>query len=112
MTTLVTGAFGCIGAWVVRGLLADGERPVAFDLGDDPWRMRMIVGPDAATLVHEVVVAMNAGDGTVDNILRSVYVHPALSEVVQRAAGALAPPREADAWHARSHDPSVAGSSR
>jgi len=41
MATLVTGAFGCIGAWVVRGLLAAGERPVAFDLGDDPWRLRM-----------------------------------------------------------------------
>lgn len=49
MTTLVTGAFGCIGAWVVRGLLAAGERPVAFDLGDDPWRLRMIVGPDVAS---------------------------------------------------------------
>jgi nucleoside-diphosphate-sugar epimerase len=48
MTTLVTGAFGCIGAWVVRGLLAHGERPVAFDLGDDPWRMRMIVGAGVA----------------------------------------------------------------
>ena len=36
MSTLVTGAFGCIGAWVVRGLLADGERPVVFDPGDDP----------------------------------------------------------------------------
>ena len=47
MTTLVTGAFGCIGAWVVRGLLAAGERPVAFDLGGDPWRVRMIAGPDA-----------------------------------------------------------------
>jgi nucleoside-diphosphate-sugar epimerase len=33
MSTLVTGAFGGIGAWVVRGLLADGERPVAFDPG-------------------------------------------------------------------------------
>jgi nucleoside-diphosphate-sugar epimerase len=49
MTTLVTGAFGCIGAWVVRGLLVRGERPVVFDLGDDPWRMRMIVGPDVAS---------------------------------------------------------------
>src|SRR5919109_3396906 len=49
MTTLVTGAFGCIGAWVVHTLLADGERPVAFDLGDDPWRMRMIIGPDVAS---------------------------------------------------------------
>jgi nucleoside-diphosphate-sugar epimerase len=51
MTTLVTGAFGCIGSWVVRGLLADGERPVAFDLGDDPWRTRMIVGDDVAERV-------------------------------------------------------------
>jgi nucleoside-diphosphate-sugar epimerase len=51
MTTLVTGAFGCIGSWVVRGLLADGERPVAFDLGDDPWRPRMIVGADVAERV-------------------------------------------------------------
>jgi len=47
MTTLVTGAFGCIGAWVIRGLLAAGERPVVFDLGDDSWRVRMIAGPDA-----------------------------------------------------------------
>jgi nucleoside-diphosphate-sugar epimerase len=47
MTTLVTGAFGCIGAWVVRALLAAGERPVLYDLGDDPWRVRMIAGPDA-----------------------------------------------------------------
>jgi len=51
MTTLVTGAFGCIGSWVMRGLLADGERPVAFDLGDDPWRPRMIVGDDVAERV-------------------------------------------------------------
>lgn len=36
MATLVTGALGCICAWVVRGLLA----------GDDPWRLRMIVGPE------------------------------------------------------------------
>jgi nucleoside-diphosphate-sugar epimerase len=46
MTTLVTGAFGCIGSWVIRTLLAEGERPVAFDLGDDPWRLRMIAGAD------------------------------------------------------------------
>jgi len=49
MTTLVTGAFGCIGAWVVRALLADGEPPVLFDLGDDPWRLRMIAGSDVAS---------------------------------------------------------------
>src|SRR5439155_26702682 len=51
MATLVTGAFGCIGSWVVRGLLADGERPVVYDLGDDPWRMRMIAGDDVGSRV-------------------------------------------------------------
>jgi nucleoside-diphosphate-sugar epimerase len=46
MSILVTGAFGCIGSWVVRGLLAAGERPVLFDLGEDPWRLWMVAGPD------------------------------------------------------------------
>jgi dihydrolipoamide dehydrogenase len=47
-----------------------------------------ILGHDASTLIHEVVVAMKAGDGTVDALLRAVHIHPALSEVVQRAAWA------------------------
>lgn len=46
MATLVTGAFGCIGAWVCKRLLEAGERLIAFDVGDDPWRLRMVVGPD------------------------------------------------------------------
>jgi len=46
MAFLVTGAFGCIGAWVVKRLLAAAVRPVVYDLGDDPWRLRMIVGPE------------------------------------------------------------------
>ena len=46
MATLVTGAFGCIGSWAVRRLLAAGETPVLYDLGEDPWRLRMIVGPE------------------------------------------------------------------
>jgi len=45
-----------------------------------------IVGPDASTLLHEVVVAMKAGTGSVTNLTQAVHVHPALSEVVQRAA--------------------------
>jgi len=47
MTTLVTGAFGCIGAWVCKRLLETGERTVAFDVRDDPWRMRMIAASTA-----------------------------------------------------------------
>ena len=30
MATLVTGALGCIGAWVCRRPLEAGEKPVAF----------------------------------------------------------------------------------
>lgn len=46
-----------------------------------------IIGPDASTLIHEVVVAMKADRKGAFDILRSaVHVHPALSEVVQRAA--------------------------
>lgn len=32
MVTLVTGALGCIGAWVVRRLLASGGDPVVWEL--------------------------------------------------------------------------------
>jgi mycothione reductase len=45
-----------------------------------------IIGTDASTLIHEVIVAMKAGNSTVDNILKSVHIHPALSEVIARAA--------------------------
>jgi len=48
-----------------------------------------ILGHDASTLIHEVIVAMKAGDGTVDNVTRAVHIHPALSEIVQRAAWAV-----------------------
>lgn len=44
-----------------------------------------IMGPEASTLIHEVVVAMRSGEGKVGNITNAVHAHPALSEVVQRA---------------------------
>lgn len=44
-----------------------------------------IAGPDASTVIQEVVVAMKAGSGTIRDIRDSVHIHPALSEVVQRA---------------------------
>jgi nucleoside-diphosphate-sugar epimerase len=66
MTTLVTGAFGCIGSWVVRGLLADGEPPVALDLGDDPWRLRMIAGDDVVAGVTLVRGDITDRDGLLD----------------------------------------------
>ncbi|MDP3973956.1 MAG: dihydrolipoyl dehydrogenase [Candidatus Daviesbacteria bacterium] len=43
-----------------------------------------IVGPDASTLIHEAAIAMKAS-GKVSAITETVFVHPALSEVLQRA---------------------------
>ena len=39
---LVTGANGCIGAWAVKLLLADGCDVISFDLGTDEHRHRLI----------------------------------------------------------------------
>ncbi len=43
-----------------------------------------IIGTHASILIHEIILAMKA-KLTVDNILNTVHIHPALSEVVQRA---------------------------
>ena len=47
-----------------------------------------IIGTDASILLQEVVNAMRMGL-TTDAITQSIYIHPALPEVVQRAFGAL-----------------------
>ena len=44
-----------------------------------------ILGNEASTLIHEVILAMR-NDLTVDDIMNTVHIHPALSEVIQRAA--------------------------
>jgi dihydrolipoamide dehydrogenase len=51
-----------------------------------------IVGPHAAILVQEVIVAMNAGDGSVYPLVECMHIHPALSEVVQRTVWHLQKP--------------------
>ena len=47
-----------------------------------------IIGADAATLIQEATNVMRLRLGT-DAITQSIYVHPALPEVVQRAFGQL-----------------------
>ena len=45
-----------------------------------------IIGSQASILIHEVLVAMKSGDGSIDNISKTVHIHPALSEVISRGA--------------------------
>lgn len=44
-----------------------------------------MVGPHSADLIHEVVVAMNAGNGTADLVRDAIHVHPTLPELVHKA---------------------------
>jgi mycothione reductase len=48
-----------------------------------------IIGADASILIHEVLVAIRTGNGTIDNIRKTIHIHPALSEVIVRAAEAI-----------------------
>lgn len=43
-----------------------------------------LVGPHAADLVHEVVVAMNAGSGTAGLVRDTIHIHPTLPELVHK----------------------------
>ena len=49
---LVTGAHGCVGAWVVHELLAAGRPVATFDLSTDPRRLRLLLGDRAAEVAH------------------------------------------------------------
>ena len=43
---LVTGALGCIGAWAAALLVREGVPVVAYDLGDDDRRLRLVATPE------------------------------------------------------------------
>ncbi|TYL38001.1 dihydrolipoamide dehydrogenase [Natronococcus pandeyae] len=65
-----------------------------------------ILGPEASNLVEEVVVAMKAGSGTIRDIRKSVHVHPALSEVIDRAfAGQFTQKGPGEHDHHHDHGP-------
>ena len=53
-TFLVTGAHGCIGAWVVRRLAAEGTPVVALDASDDDHRLRQVLDPEQLEAVARV----------------------------------------------------------
>lgn len=44
-----------------------------------------IVGPEASDMIHLLIAFMNK-DGTLDDLLSMIYIHPALPEVVRNAA--------------------------
>lgn len=51
---LVTGAYGCIGAWAVRELVAAGTAVTTFDLSTDPRRLRLLLDDAEVAAVPHV----------------------------------------------------------
>jgi UDP-glucuronate 4-epimerase len=78
---LVTGALGCIGAWTVRALVREGVPVVAFDVGNDPRRLALIMTPDELARVTFV-----GGDITdLESLERALGDH-GITNVVHLAA--------------------------
>ena len=48
---LITGAMGCLGAWVVRNLVQEGVKTIVFDLSANKQRLELIMSADEITQV-------------------------------------------------------------
>jgi len=55
-----------------------------------------IIGPYASTLIQEIINVMYTRDQSAEPIMEAMHIHPAMSEVVQRAFRSLMPP---DQYH-------------
>lgn len=49
---LITGALGCLGAWVVRNLVQEGINTTVFDLSTHKHRLELIMQPDELAQVR------------------------------------------------------------
>jgi UDP-glucuronate 4-epimerase len=80
-TFLVTGGLGCLGAWSCSVLADEGAAVVAFDIGDDPARLELVMGPDALERVTLV-----RGDITnLDEVEQAIAGH-GVTHVIHLAA--------------------------
>ena len=77
---LVTGVLGCLGAWVARCILDDGDEVVGYDLGDDAKRLELVLGADAR------LVELVRGDITDLAALERVLDEREVTRVVHLAA--------------------------
>ncbi len=83
-----------------RGMAMRAEGAfVKLILEDDSFRIlgTHIVGPEASILIQEVINLMYTPEGVIFPLSSGMHIHPALSEVVERAALALYPAAEYDA---------------
>ena len=80
-TFLVTGAMGCIGAWVLKHLVAQGQRAVAFDLSTDRHRLDWVMTPD-----EQAAITFLRGDLTDTGQVKEAFKAYEVTHVVHLAA--------------------------
>lgn len=79
----VTGVLGCLGAWVSRCVLDDGDSVVGYDLGDDRGRLELVLGDDAdrVELVKGDITDLSALERALDDNGITRVVHLAALQV-------------------------------
>ncbi|HMO58327.1 MAG TPA: SDR family oxidoreductase [Roseiflexaceae bacterium] len=78
---LITGALGCIGAWVARNLVREGAPPVVFDLGSDPRRLKLLLTPEELAQITFI-----SGDITDLELLEQALDAQQITHVIHLAA--------------------------
>jgi UDP-glucuronate 4-epimerase len=79
---LVTGALGCIGAWVVRNLVQAGVKTTIYDLGSDLQRLRLIMNDEE---MAKITFAESGDITNLENLKRTV-VESQISHIIHLAA--------------------------
>ncbi len=80
-TFLVTGAMGCIGTWVLKHLVAQGQRAVAFDLSTDRHRLDWVMTSD-----EQAAITFVQGDLTDTGQVKESFKAYEVTHVVHLAA--------------------------
>jgi UDP-glucuronate 4-epimerase len=81
---LVTGAHGCVGAWVIRQLLSEHADVVAADISDDPRRLRLLLTSKELTRLSRVqtdITDLEAFERTLDEHEITNIIHLAALQV-------------------------------
>lgn len=79
---LVTGALGCVGAWVVRNLVQSNVPVTVYDLGSNLQRLQLLMTDEEIAAIHFAV----GGDITDLDMLKRTFDDNAITHVIHLAA--------------------------